>query len=230
MNSHDFLDEISWTVCSTLYCRVVLGVYHRWQPLMRTTKNSTLMTKCHALLSWWRIKRTFVVRWNDMVGLPQTIQSEDNSQSSTHTGHNRSRGPHTNTNMIYVCLEAYTQLLFLCWGCPLCVAAALLSWHSGWALPKWTCWLTASDKLSTQLISITTSLASPACMIDSTLNSYLGGLLSHSLLYIVQWCYRGFEPPCDWLLKHRSFDFVPPKFKHFSRVSRVPKKCFQNPV
>lgn len=47
---------------------------------------------------------------------------------------------------------------------------ALLSWCSGWVIPKWTRWLTASDKLSARLISITTTcLASPACMIDSAL-------------------------------------------------------------
>jgi len=68
---------------------------------------------------------------------------------------NRSHRPHTDT---FMCVQRPTQLLSLCRRC------------SGWVIPKWTFCLTASDKLSAQFISITTkSLASPACMIDSTL-------------------------------------------------------------
>lgn len=99
-----------------------------------------------------------------------------------HPHTNRSHGPHTNTNNNYVHLETYTTVVFALGVPPLYTAGALVSWYSGWVLPKWTCWLTAPDKLSAQLFSITTtSLASPACMIDSTLNSYLWGLLSWSL-------------------------------------------------
>lgn len=62
-------------------------------------------------------------------------------------------------------------------NCCFCVGAAprehpgaLVSWYSGWVIPKWTRWLTASDKLSAGLISTTTtSLAGPARMINSTL-------------------------------------------------------------
>lgn len=54
----------------------------------------------------------FQVRWIAMVELPLRIlweQCEAHTQTSTHT--NRSHGPHTNTNNIYVHLEAYTTVV-----------------------------------------------------------------------------------------------------------------------
>lgn len=85
----------------------------------------------------------------------------------TQTGHS---GPHMSTNNIYVHLEVCTTVVYVLWLPPLCTPSALVSWYSGWVLPKWTCLLTASDKLSGPLISITTSLACSACMVDSALN------------------------------------------------------------
>lgn len=69
-----------------------------------------------------------------------------------------------------MCIQSHATVVFVLAVSSVFPPCALFSWYSGWVIPKWTCWLTASDKLSAQLISITTtSLASPACMIDSTL-------------------------------------------------------------
>lgn len=90
------------------------------------------------------------------------------------------------------------QLLFLCWCPPLPSTLAtppplpralnaLVSWYSGW-LVKWTCLLTALDKLSGLLISVTTtSLACSACMVDSTLNFIHGSFLFN--FHMVHWLY-----------------------------------------
>lgn len=116
---------------------------------------------------------------------------------------NRSLGPHTNTNNIYV-----HNCCFLCCTplpppphpstssrCPCVHSVALVSWYSGWVVLKWTCPLTASDKLSGLLISITTTrLACPACMVASTLN-----FISKSFCFISIWWNNDGKVCVAWL-------------------------------
>lgn len=70
-------------------------------------------------------------------------------------------------------------------------SAAAVSCYSGWLLPKWACGLTASDKLSAQLISVITSLPSSTCVSDPTLHTRLWSLL----LRASYWSLRAWSVP-----------------------------------
>lgn len=154
-------------------CKRLQGVFLFWleaAAVGQNNQNQYINGIIHALLSRWGEKSHVRALWVNMVEFPLRILwghcKSPHPNPYTWTGHTG----HAHIQSTFMCFQSPVQLLFLCWQCPMRTPGALLSRYSGWVIPKWTCWLTASDKLSAQLISVTTtSLSSPACMINSTL-------------------------------------------------------------